>query len=229
MLAFARTRTLVLSVLALLFACGWLYTDLTRAPQLSIEPLPVGKGTSYLVRAPNGALLLINTGSDASILRALGTHLPPWQRSLAAVLLTDASANSQGGLPNVLARYNVRAVARSSVQGPPSRESAITAAEGKVTALRNISLARGTRLMLGRVAVDTLWPSTSADQGMGPSNAVVLRISYGNTSFLVGNELPPHTTVWLAHIEDGALAGAVLLSSSSPTVLSDGETVRFLK
>jgi glyoxylase-like metal-dependent hydrolase (beta-lactamase superfamily II) len=77
------------------------------------EGLPAGRqGIATLVRAPD-ATVLIDTGSDASILRALGTELPFSQRYIDVVILTDTHASTTGGLPFVQGRYRVGAVAHT--------------------------------------------------------------------------------------------------------------------
>ena len=78
------------------------------APQLFIvSVLEVAKGHAVLVRTPSGATLLIDTGPDAGILRALGTILPPWKRNIDAVILTSTKMSFAGGLPEVESRYRV--------------------------------------------------------------------------------------------------------------------------
>jgi len=73
---------------------------------LEVGP-PAGGGNATLVRTPNGKTLLIDTGPDASILRALGAALPFWQRRVDAVALTSEKTASVGGLPDVKNRYAV--------------------------------------------------------------------------------------------------------------------------
>ena len=73
-----------------------------------LEVGPVDKqGHATLVRSPNGKTVLIDTGPDASILRALGSALPLWQRRIDAVVLTSSAARSAGGLPAVQSRYRI--------------------------------------------------------------------------------------------------------------------------
>ncbi len=91
----------------LLLANVSLYRAIFAPHALQVRVLDVGKGDATLVRTPDGATLLIDTGPDASILRALGTALPPWQRTIDAVILTNAKKPSAGGLPDVLSRYRV--------------------------------------------------------------------------------------------------------------------------
>ncbi len=229
MLALVRTRTLLASFVGLGIASVWIYARLTVALELRIEPLRTGKGAAYLVRAPSGATLLINAGSDASILRALGTRLPPWQRSLAVVVLTDPGAKSAGGLPSVLNRYRVPLFIRSAARGSFSREQALAAALKK-QGTRVLPAVEGMRLALGSGAfVDVLWPNAQAARGTGPSTTIVARISYGSTSFVIEPNLPKRTRNWLVQTEQRALASALFLSSTSPPVVSDGWTVTTLR
>lgn len=74
---------------------------------LQISILDVEKGDAILVRTPNRKTLLIDTGPNASILRALGTALPEWQRHIDAIALTSEKTSSVGGLPDVASRYRI--------------------------------------------------------------------------------------------------------------------------
>ncbi len=71
-----------------------------------VSVLPVGKESVVLIRT-QGKTFLIDTGPDASVLRALGTVLPPWERQLDAVLLTSTKKASIGGLSAIFERYTV--------------------------------------------------------------------------------------------------------------------------
>lgn len=224
-----RRRTIWLWILLLALLCAGEYVRISKQKTLEVDPLVAGKGTAYLVQAPSGALVLINTGSDASILRALGSRLPPWQRSLAAVILTDPSPNSAGGLAAVLSRYRVPLLLRSAAQGAPTREQAISAAVAQ-HGTHTVSAERGVRLVLGQnTSIDLLWPVHEADRGSGAVTTVVPRISYGQTALVLERGLPSQARRWLAHIAESASSGALLLSSTSPPLISDGAQVRFLK
>lgn len=87
------------------------------APQvLTVTVLQVGPvakpSNAILVRSPNGKTILIDTGPDASILRALGSSLPMWQRHIDTVILTSTKKAFVGGLPDVQSRYRVSRVIR---------------------------------------------------------------------------------------------------------------------
>ena len=84
-----------------------IYQVLATPSVLRVTVLEAGKGSAVLVRTLAGTTVLIDTGPDASILRALGSALPPWQRSIDAVILTSTKSAFAGGLPDVEMRYTV--------------------------------------------------------------------------------------------------------------------------
>jgi hypothetical protein len=84
-----------------------IYEAVSTPPRFEVTVLAVGKGQATLVRSSRGKTLLINTGADASILRALGSTLPEWQRTIDGVLLTSTKNDAAGGLPSVMSHYTV--------------------------------------------------------------------------------------------------------------------------
>lgn len=96
-----------LLLFVLLVANISLYRTVFAPHTLTASTLAVGKGNATLVQTPNNAIILIDTGPDASILRALGERLPPWQRTIDLVILTSTKKSVTGGLPDVLSRYKV--------------------------------------------------------------------------------------------------------------------------
>lgn len=103
----------------LLLANAALYRAIFAPRALQVQVLDVGKGDATLVRTPRGQTLLIDTGPDASILRALGTALPPWERTIDAIVLTSSKTSSIGGLPEVEDRYHTPSPMRSGESDSP--------------------------------------------------------------------------------------------------------------
>ena len=87
---------------------GYTYRAVFAPPVLEVHVLGAGKGTVTLIRHPDSGTLLIDTGSDAGILRALGETLPMWQRDIDAIILTSPDTLSTGGLRAMEGRYRVR-------------------------------------------------------------------------------------------------------------------------
>ena len=148
------------------------YREIFAPPTLTVSVLKSGKEGAILVKSPGGKRFLINAGRDASILRALGAALPMWQRHLDAVILTSASASAKGGLVDVESRYKVSTVIRSAY--------------------------RGDRFALGDgTFIDILWPPKTPAPMNADNSELVLRISYGATSILIQNDVPPRILNWL--------------------------------
>ncbi|HET9641348.1 MAG TPA: hypothetical protein VFP46_00655 [Candidatus Paceibacterota bacterium] len=74
-----------------------------------------GKGKGALIETPYGALL-VDPGPDASVLRVLGASLPPWERHLAAIIL---SGTPSGSAERLLDRYTAGSVLRFGANGLP--------------------------------------------------------------------------------------------------------------
>ncbi len=118
----AKFYILVLS--GLIIANILVYRAVLASRILEVRVLGVGESVAALVTAPDGKTLLVDTGPDASILRALGGALPDWQRSIDAIVLTGASANSVGGVPDITRRYRIGELIRFGAQGSRITEEA---------------------------------------------------------------------------------------------------------
>lgn len=102
------TRLYFIMVCGFLAANISIYQILFTPHVLTVSVLEGRKGSAVLLRSPRDKTLLINTGSDARILRTLGTTLPPWRRTIDAVILTDTKAGSVGELPDIERHYHIQ-------------------------------------------------------------------------------------------------------------------------
>lgn len=92
---------------ALLVATILVYRVIFAPRELRVTVLDVEQGTAILVETPGNHTVLIDTGPDRSILRALGLTLSYAKRHIDLVLLTSTKAAQIGGLPDLSARYRV--------------------------------------------------------------------------------------------------------------------------
>lgn len=176
----------VLLIFALIAGNLFLYASIFAPTKLKITILETGKeGRIILVKSLAGNTVLINTGPDASILRALGTELSPLQRKIDAVLLTETSATTAGGLSSVLERYQVGALIRPETQGARGIETIISAAAAQKE-LQLATLRSHEGLNIGNGAVISV-PSTQE-----------IVISYGETALHITKNTP-----FGAYLSDG--------------------------
>ena len=101
-----RFALLVLFALALLL---WRQAE-ARTPYLEVHMLNVGQGDAVLIELPDGFQLLVDGWPDDSVLSELSEVMGPFGRTIDLVIATHADADHIGGLPDVLARYDVEAV-----------------------------------------------------------------------------------------------------------------------
>ncbi|MBI2025162.1 hypothetical protein HYT04_00020 [Candidatus Kaiserbacteria bacterium] len=108
-----------LILVILLAANVSVYRAILAPSVLTVTVLEVGKGDAVLVQAPTHKTILIDTGPDASILRALGMTLPVWQREIDTVILTSSAARGAGGLPAAQSRYRISKIIRTGGAAAP--------------------------------------------------------------------------------------------------------------
>ncbi len=169
---------LLTCLIILITANIFMYQTIFAHGKLVATIREAGKGTVVLVRDPARHTLLVNTGSDASILRVLGEELPPWQQSIDTVILTDPTVSDAGGFQDVMSRYHVATVIRSAMQGSPSMESSLSTAIHLEKGLQERSVPFGAELLFNHaVRVVVLSPH-------------VVIISYGMSSLTVSSTTP---------------------------------------
>lgn len=89
-LAFA-TAALAPATIATIALAAWA----NAPPQVTV--MNVGDGQAVLLRGPRGAILIDGGPSPAKLADELGTQLPPWQRSLDALVITAPGLGHVGG------------------------------------------------------------------------------------------------------------------------------------
>jgi competence protein ComEC len=187
-LEWARTKQARLTAAAGALTVGVLALGVvTSRPdgQLHVWILDVGHSHAVLLQTPNGAQILIDGGRYPSrLLTAIGDRLPFNDTDLSAVILTQPDPVDVGAISAVLRRYAVDTV---YTNGQPNLgpEMAEIASLAPLTAL-----AAGYKLDTGDgVTIEVLHPQVTPDISEPLDDvAMVLRIRYGEISFLLGGE-----------------------------------------
>ena len=169
--------------------------------QLHVWFLDVG-GNAVLIESPRGAWVLIDGGQNPTrLLAALGDRLPFNQRDLDTLIVTQGKAATISALPALFSHYRVHTLLSS---GPPPGAdwqlvSTAAAAQGSaqinVTAGYTLSTDDGLHLTL-------LSPDHAPDAQTKPDDgALVLRLTYGDVSFLLASELGAAAETELIHTQ----------------------------
>ncbi len=163
--------------------------------RMRMTVLDVGQGDAILLEGPRGGRLLVDGGPDPDrLLMVLDARLPPWDRRVDLVVLTHPHEDHVAGLPVLLSRYNVGAIAEPGMRGPgPGYEAFDEALRHR--GQRPRLLAAGDRLELDGASIDVRWPLPDTvpvlpqDDGTGINNvSIVLDICYGERRFLLAGD-----------------------------------------
>lgn len=211
---------LALSILAalVLTLCVWYaVAKEDRQGVLTVSFLDVGQGDSIFIDAPSGRQVLIDGGSSARVVRELGKRMPWWDRSIDVLVPTHPDADHITGLIDVLARYKVGTVVRSSVAGDTQLATTLDAAIRSEKAEVVVAL-RGQIIDLGgsstgsglRAYLEVLSPDRDVRTVETNTGSVVLRLVYGKTAFMLTGDAPQGIEKYLVYLDDEALRSDVL-------------------
>jgi len=183
----------VLGPVVLVAALLWTAAASIPDGRLHVIVADVGQGDAIVVISPGGRHIVVDGGPEPmGAVRALGSRLPFWDRSIDLAVLTHPHRDHITGLTEVLRRYRVDHVLEREVKfdsptyiewrGVVSNEGAevIQAQSGQVIAFDD-----GLRLqVLG--PPERLLYGTPSDVN---NASVVLRLEYGEVSFLLTGDM----------------------------------------
>ncbi len=175
---------------------------------LRVSFLSVGEGNAILIQSPTGTSILINGGPDRSILRALSSAKGPLDRTLTMVIETGISSAGTQGLSGVFDRYRVHALLTRSIPNSTTASRMLASAAAHQKALVQKEIHTGMRVALGAGAYIEVLFSGSSPTKAHTAPPLVLRVVYGNTSFLLSSNTSPKTQNKLAT----SLASTTLVS-----------------
>ena len=197
-----------------------------RRGLLTVSFLDVGQGDSIYIDAPSGRQVLIDGGKGSTVLRRLASVIPWWDRTIDVIIPTHPDADHIGGLVDVLARYKVSMIIRSSVEGDTQTAKALVEAM-KQEGSQNIVAMRGQVIDLGNGAyLQILYPDRLLPHVATNDGSVVVRLVYGDTAFMLTGDASQGIEEYLTALDGKSLYSDVLKAghhgskySSSPLFL----------
>jgi len=178
--------------------------------QLAVTFLDVGQGDAVLVSTPSGRHVLIDAGSSRSVLRELGTALSFHQRMIDVVIATHPDFDHIGGMPSVFARYDVAMYIEPGVHDDGADYAALLRAV-ETEGLSAHYVRAGAVLDLGDgVRMEILSPRGDVRRYEANRASIVMRLMYGQTSFLLTGDAPAGIEYYLASRYGEALQSDVL-------------------
>ncbi len=206
-----RVRTLLTGAAAITLILLILAGRAQPDGRLHVHFLDAGSSNAVLIETPDGMHILVDGGEyPTRLFTALGDHLPFWDREIELLIITQPKNVQVAALPALLDHYRVRQVLWSGLDSDAEDFVALQ------TRLTVAGIARQT-VMAGNViqtsdgvTLEVLFPLLPpAPQDIPNDTGLVLKLAYGEASFLLMPDLSPAAEAAL--ISSGqALHGAVL-------------------
>ncbi|TSD05660.1 MAG: beta-lactamase domain-containing protein [Parcubacteria group bacterium Greene0714_7] len=178
---------------------------------LKVSFLNIGQGDSIFIEGPTGIQMLVDAGPpDKSVLRELGSVMPMFDRSIDAMVETHPDQDHLGGIPDVFERYRVETFLEPDIPNDTKATKATVLAVQK-SGVKKITARRGMRLILGGGAyADILFPDRDVSKIETNTGSIVMRVVYGNTSFLLNGDSPQVIEKYLVSIDGKNLQSTIL-------------------
>ncbi len=181
-----------------------------REGVLTVAFLDVGQGDAIFIEAPNGNQVLVDGGPNNSVLRELNGIMPFYDRSIDVVVATHPDKDHIGGLPSILEKFKVDIFIEPGVISNSGTYKAIGIID-KEKNIKKVLAKRGQRIILDKnVYIDTLFPDRSTLDWETNTASVVMRLVYGDTSFLLTGDSPKRIEEYIASLDREGLTANVL-------------------
>ena len=180
------------------------------SPYLQVHFLDVGQGDAILIETPDGVQALIDGGPDGTVIRELGKVMGVFDKSIDVVVGTHPDKDHIGGLTDVLERYKVVHIVKTDNVGETGTAKlyeSLVGAEGADV----IYAKRGQQIALGAsTTLEILYPEGSVRDLESNTSSIVLKVVYGDTSFMLTGDSPKNIEEYLVLTEGEHLKSTVL-------------------
>ena len=185
--------------------------------KLHVWYLDVGHGNAILIQTPHGAHILVGGGPNPTELRrAVGDALPFWDHNLDLMIVTQPSPDEISALPALLDAYSVQTVLTNGQVGMTETYQALVHRwEAQQSRVQSVSAGYMASVDDG-IQIEVLSPIAPAQGNTANTAPLVLRITYGDASFLIAPDLNPEA-------EEALLASNQYLGSNLMTLVSHGD------
>lgn len=163
-----------------------------RGHNLRVVFLDVGQGDAILIESPNGNRVLVDGGPPSGkILSELGAILPFFDRDIDVVIATHPDQDHIGGLPDVFRRYSVQALFEPDLYSGNGVYEAMEKVAEKDGAQKIVARAGEIIRLDKNTTLEILYPEKKFPPAIEVNiSSVVVKLTYGDESFLFTGDLP---------------------------------------
>jgi competence protein ComEC len=160
---------------------------------LTFAMLDVGQGDALFIESPSGTQIMFDGGPARKILGPLSRVMPPFDRTIDAIVITNPDADHIGGFADILKYYKVGLVLEPGTQNN-SKTFQNLKKEIQAQKIPVILAKKGMRVnMGGGTAIDILFPDRDVYSWSTNSGSIVARLEYGDTSVMLTGDATSET------------------------------------
>jgi competence protein ComEC len=163
-----------------------------RGHELRVVFLDVGQGDAIFIEVPNGNRVLIDGGPPSGkILSELGAMMSFFERDISVIIATHPDQDHIGGLPDVFARYFVQALVEPDLYSGNGVYETMEKIAEKDGAKKIVARAGEIIRLDKNTTLEIMYPEKKFPPGVEVNiSSVVVKLTYGNISFLFTGDLP---------------------------------------
>ncbi|MFH0969452.1 MAG: MBL fold metallo-hydrolase [Patescibacteria group bacterium] len=184
---------IILFLLALCLVLAGIIYFSEKNDNLKVIFLDIGQGDAILVSKGSYQMLIDGGQNGKLLLEKLGKYIPFWDRKIEVMVATHPDQDHIAGLVGVLEKYKVESIIKTQDKGSSQtykkfEEDITDEKANNIDAMKNtiIDFSDGA---LARVLYPFSETGDVSDNGSN-SESVVIKINYGENSFLLAGDLP---------------------------------------
>ena len=179
---------------------------------LTVAFLDVGQGDAIYIEAPNGNQMLIDGGPPKTVLSALRSVMPFYDRSIDMLLVTNPDADHISGFIDVLGSYKVGEMVEPGTHSPSATYATL---EKNLVAhqVHEIVAERGDIIWLDKkhgVGFHVLFPDRDVSGLATNDGSIVGQLVYGSTKVMFTGDAPEAIEHYLVLLDGKSLKSDVL-------------------
>ncbi len=182
----------------------------TTSEHLVVSFFDVGQGDAIHIATPDGYEMLIDGGPSAKVLQELSNRRSFFDREIDVVVATHPDTDHVSGLVDVLQRYQVNLLLETAAEHDAPAAIAYSSA-ALIEGAHIVSAQAGQVLKLGAsTTVEILSPRGDTSKWRSNPASIVLKVNYGETSFLFTGDVPSNIEDYLVGVYGADLQSTVL-------------------
>jgi len=172
---------LLFIVVIYLFSIDWKNSH----RKFTFAMLDVGQGDAIFIESPTGTQILIDGGPPKKILSELSRLMPPLDKSIDAIFITNPDQDHIGGFLDVLKNYKVGKVFESGTTSD-SKTFQNLKTEIKNKNIQEVLAQKGMKVNLGGGAViNIIFPDRDVSTWPTNDGSIVAKLFYSNTTIML--------------------------------------------